>query len=312
MKNHSPCLPTRILSVIIYVCLISCPGCSSPTIDVVKNTLPGNAGILSVPFVWVFLAFSFLLLIAMLQYLKLRTTLRELRNVKTINENAVHLNKLMTSVLSHEIRSPLGSIHFIISSLLDHIKGNDGNIRPEDIILLEELNGSFQATEESTENYLVWCEVNTTQIDFKRKRLLLNQIVNEQVKSLGGDIIKQSHRMMVHAGTDLSINSDPKLIKIMIRNLFFLATQGRNKQIEVKLSKEDENAIHLTMEYSAHPLSKTYLTLNAAFNDNVHYKPETPGEIGIALIASLCRLLGYKVQYSHHADKEVFVIIFAD
>ena len=247
--------------------------------------------------------------ITLLLYGKLKLMKKELRLSQLENDDLLHTNNLMTFVLSHEIRSPLNSLHFLTDSILKHIQSHDGTIDQENIHYLQEVMNSFKCIRESIENYLVWHEADSLRDKVEKVPFALNQIIKDCLFDLQPVILKRRHHIMFESENVHVLNNDPVFTTMIVRNVLQFVTLGKDRQIRIELFQNKQNHNCISVKYSIDSIFPNHGLVNDIFTSQ-EYKPTLPNEIRIVLIASLSKMLGYEIQHIHTEMEDAFLLEF--
>lgn len=121
------------------------------------------------------------------------------------------------SIISHDLRSPLGSIH----SLAEMIVDNREILPVEEIFeFIQVISQTSKSTYEQLENMLTWSKSQTKKLEFRPEQINLNEFIQQQLKSTEYLSKKKDIQLEFNPGLDLSVKADKNMLTSIFRNLF--------------------------------------------------------------------------------------------
>jgi signal transduction histidine kinase len=145
----------------------------------------------------------------------------------------------LMAIVSHELKSPVSALHTTASTLY---KGYFGQLSPEQMKILETIIRNCEYLEDIIRSYLDLSKMELEQLDsFKEDIFLVKEVIDEVL--LLPEIADNTKKMkVVKAFTDdVKINGDPRLLKILVRNLISNAIKYGYEGTEVKLGLEKKD-----------------------------------------------------------------------
>jgi PAS domain S-box-containing protein len=121
------------------------------------------------------------------------------------------------SIISHDLRSPLGSIH----SLAEMIVDNREILPVEEIFeFIQVISQTSKSTYEQLENMLTWSKSQTKKLEFRPEQIDLNEFIRQQIKSTEYLSKKKEIQLEFISGLNLSVKADKNMLTSIFRNLF--------------------------------------------------------------------------------------------
>jgi len=154
----------------------------------------------------------------------------------------------LMAVVSHELKSPLSTVHTTASTLY---KGYFGDLQPEQIKSIEAILRNCQYLEDIIRNYLDLSKMDLDNLkSFSEKIDLVGDVIKpvieipENENNIRGMIIT----------TDISdkpkLNADPNLLKIVVGNLVSNAIKYGKQGTEIKIRVYKEKKFHIFSIYN--------------------------------------------------------------
>lgn len=143
-------------------------------------------------------------------------------NEKKLQEQTELLHELNTTkdkfftIIAHDLKGPFGSILGITELLVKEYHSLTEDDRIESIRLLDR---SANNTYKLLENLLEWARLQRGNVDVKKERLLLNDLVHESVEPCLTIAAKKELTVCLNLETNYTVFADENSIKTIIRNL---------------------------------------------------------------------------------------------
>ncbi len=155
----------------------------------------------------------------------------------------------LMAIVSHELKSPVSALHTTASTLY---KGYFGQLSPEQMKILETIIRNCEYLEDIIRSYLDLSKMELDQLDSFKEDIYFFKDVVEEVLTLP-EIQGNTKKMTISKNftRDLRINGDPRLLKILVRNLVSNAIKYGAEGTEVKLGLEKRDG---QMVFSVHNL----------------------------------------------------------
>ncbi len=120
------------------------------------------------------------------------------------------------SIISHDLRSPVGSIN----SLTEMILENREILPVEEIYeFIEVIRQTSKTTYEQLENMLTWSRAQTNRLEFKPEPIDLNSFILQQIESSKYLSKKKNILLDYKTGTERLIKADKNMLSTVLRNL---------------------------------------------------------------------------------------------
>ncbi|RFT17020.1 MAG: Response regulator of zinc sigma-54-dependent two-component system [Candidatus Saccharicenans subterraneus] len=155
----------------------------------------------------------------------------------------------LMAIVSHELKSPVSALHTTASTLY---KGYFGQLSPEQMKILETIIRNCEYLEDIIRSYLDLSKMELDQLDSFKEQIYFAKDVVEEVLTLP-EIQDNTKKMTVSKNfpQDVKINGDPRLLRILVRNLVSNAIKYGTEGTEVKLGLETKDG---QMVFSVHNL----------------------------------------------------------
>lgn len=150
------------------------------------------------------------------------------------------------SIISHDLRGPLGSAVSLSELLFEDIdKYDKEEIREISEMLCQSNKNSYKLLE----NLLEWSRVQTGMIVFSPQKIVLNTLIEENIDLNKSAALNKNITLFFESADLIEAEADKNMIDTILRNLLSNAIKftDRNGKIEVRLSKTDQKvAISVT------------------------------------------------------------------
>ncbi len=139
----------------------------------------------------------------------------------------------LMAIVSHELKSPVSALHTTASTLY---KGYFGQLSPEQMKILETIIRNCEYLEDIIRSYLDLSKMELNQLDSFKEEIFFIKDVVEEVLGLP-EIRENTKKMSVSRNfqEDVRISGDPRLLKILVRNLVSNAIKYGYEGTEIKL-----------------------------------------------------------------------------
>ncbi|MCX8160973.1 MAG: response regulator [Candidatus Saccharicenans sp.] len=155
----------------------------------------------------------------------------------------------LMAIVSHELKSPVSALHTTASTLY---KGYFGQLSPEQMKILETIIRNCEYLEDIIRSYLDLSKMELNQLDSFKEEIYFVKDVVEEVLVLP-EIQGNTKKMTISKNfpQDVRISGDPRLLKILVRNLVSNAIKYGAEGTEIKLGLEKKDG---QMVFSVHNL----------------------------------------------------------
>lgn len=143
------------------------------------------------------------------------------------------------SIISHDLRGPLGSSVSLSEILLESIEQSN---REEMREITEMLHQSNKNIYKLLENLLEWSKVQTGMITFHPKNLLLNTLIKENIELSKSAALNKNINLLFESTDLIEANADRNMIGTILRNLLNNAIKftDKNGEIKVRLLRKNQ------------------------------------------------------------------------
>ncbi|MDD2488869.1 MAG: hybrid sensor histidine kinase/response regulator [Bacteroidales bacterium] len=154
------------------------------------------------------------------------------------------------SVIAHDLRSPLSSVKMIITLLVSELK--DSNIDKDLFDLLNEANRTTENLFILLDNLLKWTKSQTGRLNISAQNIDIISIVYGLIDLYS--LVSQNKSITIKVMSDvlnLEINSDPDIVKTIIRNLLSNAIKFSypNSEVLIKIEDKEENVLIIVEDH---------------------------------------------------------------
>jgi len=145
----------------------------------------------------------------------------------------------LMAIVSHELKSPLSALHTTASTLY---KGYFGQLSPEQMKILETIIRNCEYLEDIIRSYLDLSKMELEQLEAFKEEIYFVKDVVDDVLNLP-EVADNGKKMKVTKNfqEDVKITGDPRLLKILVRNLINNAIKYGYEGTEVKLGLEKKD-----------------------------------------------------------------------
>ena len=160
---------------------------------------------------------------------KLRTIEIQQQNLEL--EEVNHVKDKLLSVVSHDIRGPLGSLHLALNLV------KIGSLSADEFQKVsEDLEARLTHTTEFIDNLLQWAKLQMRGETFDPDRLDLSRLANESVKLLEPGCAEKNIVIKNHIQGELLAYADLNMIRSVFRNLLTNATKFTKPQGTISIN----------------------------------------------------------------------------
>ena len=205
------------------------------------------------------------------------------------DKKLLHLNAdkdRFISILSHDLRSPLGGVVSISSMLKEEIRKSGNDIMEEMVNLLyDSVVGTLGLLEETLE----WAKARQGRIPFEPKTLMFNDICENIIKSLNATAASKNIIISCSAANSLTVFADTGMIQTIMRNLVSNAIKFTDKGGSIWINAEESDNC-VTISVSDNGIGIKPENLAMLFNNSqIFTTRSTSNESGAGLGLLLCK-----------------------
>lgn len=202
------------------------------------------------------------------------------------NEKLEEVNRVkdkLFSIVSHDIKGPLGSLQITLSLM------RAGQIQQDEFkVLAEALESRFSHTTEFIENLLQWASLQMKGIAFNPECVDLQRIAEETLSLLDFDIKQKKIDVHNELSQPLLVYADLNMVRSVFRNLLTNAVKFTRKGGEIKLSMSPGEK-YMTIKVSDTGVGISPQHRNKIFTLDSTTTPGTRQEKGTGLGLLLCK-----------------------
>jgi signal transduction histidine kinase len=163
------------------------------------------------------------------EVVKRRTIEIQQQNVQL--EEVNHVKDKLLSLVSHDIRSPLGSLHLALNL------AKSGSLSAEEFQKISEgLEAQLTQTTEFIDNLLQWAKLQMRGETFEPDRLDLSELADESVKLLKPECVQKNITFKNHLHGSLQAFADLNMVRSILRNLLTNAIKFTKPSGTISLS----------------------------------------------------------------------------
>jgi signal transduction histidine kinase len=189
------------------------------------------------------------------------------------------------SIISHDLRSPIGTVTSFIRILNDKTIELDKEKESE---ILERLEESLQNVEILIDNLLNWARSQMGTLKLKFEFFDVREVANQSIRLFSEDLRRKGIDVVMNKKIPTKVYGDKRTIDFIIRNLLANAIKFsyKNSQISIEFARESKL---LRIEVVDHGVGMNSEEISSLLNPNVHFtKPGTSKEMGTGLGIQLC------------------------
>lgn len=172
-------------------------------------------------------------------FLKQELIARQNEIIEEKNEKLVKQNKMQTSlmsILTHDIRTPLGSLQELL-------KLQKKNIISENEIIehFNKISGSFEHTNELIDQMILWVKSQMDGFSPKNEPFILREIIGQTVALCQDAADKKDIRIEIEQLSDKKLSTDSEMFAIILRNLLMNAVKFSYRESSIQVAVEYDN-----------------------------------------------------------------------
>lgn len=201
-----------------------------------------------------------------------------------LQELLVTKDKLF-SIISHDLRGPIGSFMQIIELLTSDIQVNPDM----QATLLYELKDMSKSTFYLLENLLNWSRSQRSEIVYNPRSIIVNELINENISLLSATAGQKSINIQFEVHTNFSVYADYDMINLVIRNLLSNAIKFTRigGLIKINIFEQDD---FVQTEIADNGVGMSQEMVDKLFTENqFHSTYGTNNEKGTGLGLVLCK-----------------------
>jgi len=216
-------------------------------------------------------------------YLTLVEQIKKQEEIITELSNRLALKDRILSIISHDIRSPLGTLKSLLELL------SERHVSQEEFHgIASKLNLQVGQLSQFLDNLLKWIKNMTTEIKPQFELISLHSIVSETVNLFALDAKKKEIDIQSHIAEHISIYADKEMTKLVLRNLINNAIKFCNSGDRISIRAEEYHGeVCVAVQDTGQGISQENIPKLFEFS---HLSTlGTKNEIGTGLGLTLCK-----------------------
>jgi PAS domain S-box-containing protein len=148
------------------------------------------------------------------------------------------------SIISHDLRSPIGSINSLTDMILDNIE----ILNTDELSnFIKVINQTSKNTFDQLENMLIWSRAQSDNIEFNPQLTSLSSIIKSQIQSVEYLLKKKDLKLVQNINNEVLVNIDQNMINSVVRNLLTNAIKftPRNGNVTIELRQDEEKTVEV-------------------------------------------------------------------
>ncbi|HEY3402799.1 MAG TPA: HAMP domain-containing sensor histidine kinase [Ohtaekwangia sp.] len=234
--------------------------------------------------VWYEVKSSFFGRVSLVAFVNIHEITIKEQELERLNENK---NRTL-SILSHDLRSPITNLHSLSQLAL-----NRHLTQQEFVTMVRNVNEKTFQVLEFLDTTLLWTRSNFDNINLRIEQVNLDSIIRSILSVYESSY--QAKRIMIRQQLEhTTLNSDPEIITIVIRNLISNAIKftAENGSIEIT-AKRKESGYLIHVKDSG--IGMNHEVIERILTDNYTSRNGTQQEKGLGIGLKLCRELLKKI-----------------
>ena len=198
-------------------------------------------------------------------------------------EEVNRLKDKFFSIISHDLRSPINSLH----SMMDLLESE--HLSQKELTgLLPRIKRRISHAKSLLDNLLEWALLQMNKINVKKEIIVLRDLVEQNIGMLK-DFNDKSIEIKNEIDISYKVMADPNMIDLIFRNLISNALKFSNEGGEIKIEAEKEKGF-LTVAILDNGIGLDSDSIEKLFNNRTHYSRRgTANEKGTGLGLKLCK-----------------------
>ena len=211
--------------------------------------------------------------------------------IKKVNSELVEINNAKDkffSIISHDLRSPLGGL----MQILDILDESYESLEKEEMLeIVSEASKTSKMVYNLMENLLEWSRIQTGRIPYEPETIKLLPFINELATLYSQNLKNKQVAFHINIEPELSVFADIKMTNTILRNLISNAIKFSNPGGSISVSSElDKNTVTIKVKDTGVGIEEK--DLDKLFKTDVSYSTEgTAKEKGTGLGLVLCKEL---------------------
>ena len=190
----------------------------------------------------------------------------------------------LLSVMSHDLKSPLNSLHGIL-----HVYNSGAISKDEFNQFTQQIEGDLNKTNMLVENVLYWTASQLKGVEMKAEKIDLTTLINENIQLFQTIAAKKQIALSHNLPGTLTVHWDKNIINLVLRNLLANAIKFSYEGGEVKILVEKvEHVLSIQVKDKGIGMNREVMT-SILSPGRASSNSGTGNEKGTGLGLSLCR-----------------------
>jgi signal transduction histidine kinase len=224
---------------------------------------------------------------------------------KITNKKLSELNVLKDKffgIIAHDLKNPFSAIFGFTNILLNEYESLDDDEKKK---LITSIDDSGRQTYKLLENLLYWSRLQTGGIEFKPKKLNLNEIILDVFFILESTAKFKNISLTADTPDDITVFGDEDLIKTILRNLISNGIKFTRQGGKISVRSINENS-HVEISVKDNGIGISKEIKDRLFQiDNMSTSEGTNGEKGTGLGLILCKEFVEKIGGKIWVESEI-------
>jgi PAS domain S-box-containing protein len=192
------------------------------------------------------------------------------------------------SIISHDLRSPLSTLHGYTDLLMTDVDGYDRETIKE---MAASMNGLTDRIHALLENLLEWSRFQAGRMEYQPIKVDLHDIVDDAVDLLQENALRKRLTIKNHLNGDSSALADMRMLRSVVQNLLSNALKFSRAGDSIEILARHDDA-HIQLSVIDHGVGMSEKQLANLFRIDAHMTSNgTANEQGSGLGLILCREL---------------------
>jgi signal transduction histidine kinase len=225
-----------------------------------------------------------------------------LQLMQTQNElyKMIEQKEKLTSILAHDLRTPLRFMMTVTGYLSSSIRVVNKERLEK---LSKDLNTSAKNTYAFADELLTWLSVQNQNFTVQHSEVNVNTLINELFEFFQDIAISQHTALKTELPLSVSVETDKRLLKIILRNILDNAIKHTNPgEVIVSVSQQNDEVIEIRIRDTGSGMTKEQL--EQLDISNTHgFEFEIKNKLGFQIIKDLSALLNIKLDI--HSERDI-------
>ena len=210
------------------------------------------------------------------------------------------------SIASHQLKTPLSSIRWLLTLVLK----NDQNLDPETRSFLLDIRQSNERLIKLVNDLLNVNRIETGELSFRRQEINLAQAAQRMIRPLEKIVQASNIKLRLEAPANALISFDQEKLDIILQNLLenaikYTKKDGRPHTVQIKIQDQGENySLSVRDEGVGIPAKDHKFIFQKFFRSDNVLKHQTVGTgLGLYLVKSLAEMGGGRISFESRENE---------